>query len=212
MLSALYPDIQWARVRCVGFDLDGTLYDEYEFIDQVYEAILTSCAEQLTHPAAAGVWMRNRWLEKGSSYTKIFGETFARFGGPQGDPDAFVRRALQVFRSFNPRLNLPARNRRLLDELHGHYRLFLVSDGNAQLQRRKFDALGLASYFHPDDCLFTGAFGPTWEKPSTLSLERLSLEPFGPDEIVFFGDRERDRAYAAAGRLSYVHVYNLIGG
>jgi FMN phosphatase YigB (HAD superfamily) len=211
MLSALYPDVRWEQIRCVGFDLDGTLYDEYEFIDQAYEAVLLNSVDLLEDKAGAGVWMRNRWLEKGSSYPKIFGEAFARFGKPDRNPDAFVQRALQAFRNFHPRLTLPARNQRLLDELRGRYRLFLVSDGNPQLQRRKFDALGLARFFDADDCMFTGAQGPGWEKPSVRSLEKLSLGQFAPEEIVFFGDRERDRAYAAAAQLSYVHVYNLIG-
>ena len=41
MLSALYPNINWSEIDCIGLDLDGTLYDEYEFIKQVYYSILT---------------------------------------------------------------------------------------------------------------------------------------------------------------------------
>lgn len=210
MLSALYPDIDWQQIRCVGFDLDGTLYDEYAFIDQAYAAILAATEGMLTDAAAAGDWMRDRWLVKGSSYTHIFGETFERFGAATASRDDYVQRALQVFRDFNPQLTLPARNRRLLDKLCDHYRLFLISDGNPQLQQRKFDALGLTPYFAPQDRVFTGAFGPDWHKPSVRSLERLSLD-CEPGQGVFFGDRDIDRTFARAAHMAFVPVYNLIG-
>lgn len=210
MLSALYPDVNWSRIRCVGFDLDGTLYDEYSFIDQVYTAIVSDCAGLLTDPDAAGHWMRARWLEMGSSYNRIFAEAFDSFGTGGVDGASFEHRALAVFRNFNPQLSLPPRSRQLLDYLRGHYRLFLVSDGNAALQQRKFHALSLEDDFAPQDRVFTGAHGPDWHKPSARAFQALSLD-CPADQAVFFGDRENDRAFAAATGMAFVPVYNLIG-
>jgi HAD superfamily hydrolase (TIGR01549 family) len=210
MLSALYPEIDWPQIRCVGFDLDGTLYDEYEFIDQVYATILMDTEGMLNDKEAAGHWMRNRWLEKGSSYPHIFSEAFTCFGAQGVEEELFVTRALDTFRNYDPELELPARNRHLLETLRHEYRLFLVSDGNPGLQKRKFDALGLADYFTPEDCLFTGEHGADWQKPSGRSLEYLAPD-YSSRQIVFFGDREVDREYAAAANIEYIHVYNLIG-
>ena len=39
MMKYLYPQIDWEPIKYVGFDLDGTLYDESNFISQVYEKI-----------------------------------------------------------------------------------------------------------------------------------------------------------------------------
>ena len=36
MLKYLYPQINWNNINYVGFDLDGTLYDEADFIAQAY--------------------------------------------------------------------------------------------------------------------------------------------------------------------------------
>ena len=41
MLKYLGQNHDWGTVQTIGFDLDGTLYDEYEFIAQVYRPIAT---------------------------------------------------------------------------------------------------------------------------------------------------------------------------
>ena len=39
MMKYLYPQINWEPIKYVGFDLDGTLYDESNFISQVYKKV-----------------------------------------------------------------------------------------------------------------------------------------------------------------------------
>lgn len=197
-------------MRCVGFDLDGTLYDEFDFIDQVYQEIIRHSHDMLSSPDDAGRWMRQRWLEKGSSYTHVFGETFTRFGRPGVNAETFIDLALDRFRHFQPGLQLPRRSRQVLEGLCGDYHLFLVSDGNPGLQRRKFAALGLDRWFGDDNCVFTGEHGADWHKPSPRALEKLAL-PHSPQQWVYIGDRARDKGFAEAARMHFVRVYNMIG-
>ena len=35
-MKSLFNKINWDEISYVGFDLDGTLYDEYDFIYNVY--------------------------------------------------------------------------------------------------------------------------------------------------------------------------------
>ena len=39
MMKYLCNEIPWERIKAVGFDMDGTIYDEYDFIYQVYQSI-----------------------------------------------------------------------------------------------------------------------------------------------------------------------------
>ena len=50
MLNVLYPDIDWSHIKYIGFDLDGTLYDEFEFIVQTYKKIILENNELRFHP------------------------------------------------------------------------------------------------------------------------------------------------------------------
>lgn len=195
----------------MGFDLDGTLYDEFDFIDQAYTEIGTQCGALLRDRQQAIHWMRERWIQKGSSYPRIFDEAFDHFGLDPDQKPRFVNAALQIFRSFNPSLRLPARSRQLLDSVARRYLLFLISDGGPLLQRRKFASLGLAHWFDEERCVFTGELGADAHKPSTAAMDRLSL-PCPPRQCVFFGDRDLDAGFANRAGMSFIKVYNVIGG
>ena len=58
MLKSLFPRINWDAVRIVGFDMDGTLYDEADFISQVYCDIAKLLAETgHAEPEILHTWM-----------------------------------------------------------------------------------------------------------------------------------------------------------
>lgn len=209
MLSALFPEIPWSQICCVGFDLDGTLYDECLFIDQVYRRILDEIAPAWKDTNEVLNFMICRWLEKGSSYPRIFAETWDAFGPAGTDATHFVDRALALFRSFRPKLELPARNRHLLGYLQERFDLFLISDGNPALQRRKFNALGLGVYFPENRRVFTAELGAGHAKPSSTAWHHLQL-PHSPEQTVFFGDRDCDATFAERLGLHFQKVYNLV--
>ena len=60
----------------IGFDLDGTLYDEFDFIKQAYKEVLVQQDELIPaeYLKQAYEFMCHRWLEKGSSYPYIFSD------------------------------------------------------------------------------------------------------------------------------------------
>ncbi len=209
MLNALFPDIPWDRIRCVGFDLDGTLYDEFVFIRQVYRAILQDSAPLFDDSAPAFGYMLDRWLEKGSSYNRIFDETFRRFGRDQGQLEPFISGALEIFRRFQPELELPDRNRHLLNYFQRRFDVFLVSDGASALQRNKLWALGLGTFFPPSRTLFTGDLGKAFYKPSVAAFARLDLN-YALSEVVYFGDRPIDEEFCRNAGIHHQRVYNMV--
>lgn len=204
MLNVLYNDINWSKIAYVGFDMDGTLYDEYDFIIQIYSKI----NKELIQNEEILSFMLNRWLEKGSSYQYIFEEAYEMCKNVSISKEYFIQRALNIFRNFNPKLNLTERNKMLLSYFKTNYEIFLITDGNYNLQKRKFNSLGLSNYFKEDNVIFTGKYSSDYFKPNIKSLELLKFEVY---DGVYFGDRSVDKVFASDAHLKFQQVYNMIG-
>lgn len=191
----------------MGFDLDGTLYDEFDFVRQVYPACLAHCADLLNPDRLqpAGCYISKRWLEKGSSYPHLFEEVFELYGLPTAEKEIFISRALSFFRTFKPRLSLPARSDFMLEIVRKQWPVFLVTDGRVQLQKNKFDVLGLSTFFSEKCCCFTGSLPAGSSKPSPSAYEALALPYSGP-EVIFFGDRDVDKEFAQNLNFQFVKV------
>lgn len=189
--------------------MDGTLYDEFTFIQQAYDNVLDTCAHRLTDKDTARKFMQLRWLEKGSSYNKIFDETHEHFGkeGTAEERQAFIRDALYAFRNVVPKLSLSARAAFWLHYFAQSYQVFLVTDGGSVLQRRKAKALDLARHIPEDRMVFTSELGSGAEKRSLASSD-FPLS-FDPGNVVFFGDRENDRIFSRNLGFHFIRVHDM---
>jgi FMN phosphatase YigB (HAD superfamily) len=209
MLKSLYPRVDWDRVRVVGFDMDGTLYDEAEFIAQVYRPIAAIIARSAGSPVESiHAALLRRWLEKGSSYNRIFDEALAARGVLDLAAQRAIDECLAAFRGFTPSLTLPARVQAILDAMIEKYPLFLVSDGSPGLQQRKFAALGLSRWFEAVNVGFCANLGAGFDKPDTRILGEIRVlrEGSAPADVVFFGDRAIDARFAANAGFHFVRV------
>ena len=202
-MNALFNNIKWNEVKAVGFDMDGTLYDEYEFISQVYSEINI----RLINDLEVLRFMEKRWLEKGSSYPFIFQEAYSIASTIKMGEDAFVNFAIKIFRDFNPNLFLPKRSKMLLSLLKDKYPLFLITDGGSTLQRKKFLSLGLSEYFENYNVVFTGDYNDEFHKPNIGSLTKISINN---ENLVYFGDRNKDEKFALDSGMQFQKVYEMI--
>lgn len=212
MLKSLYPQIDWDSVDVVGFDQDGTLYDEAEFIAQVYLPIAKIlAAETRDEPEELYSWMLKRWLEKGSSYPRIFSEAIGGSGFRGEEVEGLVRQCLQIFRYYEPQLTLSARTRTILDALHSRYPLFMITDGSVELQKRKFASLGLSKWIKATDVAISGSYGTDFCKPSIKMLSNIRVleGEYLPNRVVFFGDRQVDAQFAVNAGFQFVQVTSM---
>jgi len=189
--------------------MDGTLYDEYEFIDQVYCEIINQTRDLINFEKQACLWMNKRWLIKGSSYPYIFSETYQKFGINQENESLFVSRAIDIYRNFNPELHLTRRVRFALDFFASNYPIFLITDGNNVLQRKKFHSLGLSQWFSGDSAFFTGDFDSSHHKPYTGIVRHLGIN-CSDENILYFGDRDIDRRFCEAAGFEFQMVKNMV--
>lgn len=206
MKNVLFKDLEWENIEYIGFDMDGTLYDEYDFIVQPYEEI----SKLFKNDLEVFNYMTSRWILKGSSYNRIFDETFELYATNfiSGlNKNEFINKSLDIFRNYNPSLSLSQRVKFLLEFYRKDYKLFLVTDGNINLQKKKFEALSLGNYFDNSNVVFTGIDTEKYEKPASKSLELLNIKP---QNSIFFGDRIKDKQYAKNLNMQFKMVYNMI--
>lgn len=198
MLRHLYPKINWDEIKLIGLDMDGTLYDEFDFISQVYRAISEPVAS-ISGIDSSDIYdfMIKRWKEKGSSYPYIFDEALSMTNISQELRHDMIRRSLEIFRNYKPKIHLCAEVRELLDLLITHAPLFLVTDGSASLQAAKIDSLNLHEWICKENIGISGVFGLDFYKPNTRILDKIEITRLvAPENVIYFGDRDKDQAFA----------------
>ena len=201
MKKFLFSDL-YRNTKVIGFDLDGTLYDEFDFIKQVYEEIIVRLNPTFEISSHLLNFMLERWLEKGSSYPNIFKEAQRRFGLKQD----FENFSLSIFRNFFPQLKLSERVKFVLNKIKEDKKeTFLLTDGKEALQYRKIQALGLEVYFQ------TIIVTENIPKPNIKNSEKiLKTVLWDVNEIVYIGDRDIDKEFAVKCGFHFIPQNNLI--
>ncbi len=203
-MSAFLSNIDFSSVKYVGFDMDGTLYDEFDFIIQPYTLI----SDQFVNNEKVLSNMLLRWIEKGSSYNKIFEETYYSFPLKNStlSLEEFTENALTIYRNYIPNIKLSNRVVEILNYFKNNYELFLITDGRPKLQIQKFNSLELYNFFD-NNVIYTGKYSQDYHKPNIKSLELLDINP---KNSVFFGDRTNDEKFALSSGMQFKKVYNMI--
>ncbi len=210
-MKYLQAEIPWDNIKAVGFDMDGTLYDEFDFISQVYKPISKTLSNPSYNSDSVLKNMLKKWLERGSSYPHIFSETASENGWERTIAEQKITEALKIFRNFNPVLTLNPRIKFILDIFREKNELFLISDGGSILQWNKVKALNLENYFNHENIFISGSHGKNAQKPELLSLKHLAVfkKEYKPSEIVFIGDRIVDEIFAKNAGFHFIHESKL---
>jgi len=183
----------------VVFDLDDTLYPERQF------ALSGFAAAELWAQTALGVAGLavdlTRLLDAGH-----LGQVF-RLALAERLPDhrpEHVEGLIAAYRSHAPRLTLFEDASWALAHFAAHTKLGLITDGTHSLQRRKVEALGVATQFH--DIVYTGALGRAFAKPHRQGYEMIAAAlGSGNDRFVYVGDNPA-KDFVAPNALGWVSV------
>lgn len=210
-MKYLCPEVPWEKIKSVGFDMDGTLYDEFEFICQVFNPIAKLFSDTENSSEKIMNAMLLKWLEKGSSYPFIFSEIAIEIDLDKKLHEKKIKEALLIFRNFNPTLLLSERTKFLLDDLKSDYNLFLVTDGSSKLQWNKINSLGLKNYFKDQNIFISGDFAKGSEKPNLMSLNNIEIfqSEYKSNEVVFIGDRKCDEDYANNAGFYFININSV---
>ncbi len=157
------------KLQAIVFDLDDTLYPEREYVKSGFKAVAVWVEEHLGIPqdvALHGFFELFAEGERGN----IFDLWLSRQGFA---PELWVPQMVETYREHEPQITPYQDVLDLLPRLRQVYRLGIVTDGHAYVQRKKLEALGLAPYF--DVIVFSDDLGKEARKPSVVPF-KVALE------------------------------------
>jgi putative hydrolase of the HAD superfamily len=188
-------------LRGVIFDLDDTLYEERQFVRGGFAEV----ARELERRGAGPADEAQRWLEH-YHFAESRAGVFQKLAHRLGFPEAWIPELVALFRAHRPQLALAADAVEVLPRLRRRYRLGCVTDGWADVQRRKVAALGIEPYL--DALVVADELGRDFWKPHARPFrECCALLGVEPAEALVVGDNpERDVAGARAAGLRSARI------
>lgn len=191
---------EFNQFKVIGFDLDGTLYDDFEFIEQVYKDICTRYIKGKHDEIYFD--MKLRWLEKGSSYPFIFSEIKEKYNLEE----SFIENAISLYRNYLPILSVNKKMKFVLEKFKKEgVKTFLLTDGRKKLQSNKIKSLDIEGYF---DYIVITESNP---KPSNImSYEVLDFFKVDPKHILYIGDRDCDKNFSINSGFKFCHINDFI--
>ncbi len=172
------------RWQAIVFDLDDTLYPEEAYVHSGFRAVSAWGAEHLDVPATQGYIELERLFREG-----VRGNNFdAWLAGHGLSADGVVGELVRIYRGHVPAIEPFPDVAPLLERLAVEHALGLLSDGWAEVQNIKLDALRLRAHF--DAVVITDELGGQAWKPSPRGFEVLLARLGGvpPGRAVYVSD------------------------
>ena len=171
-------------IKAVFFDLDNTLYDQDLYFSSAYTAIALHLEEYLSFPSE-NIFSRLRALhkEKGSMYLTLFDDLLESIGVHE---KKMVRVLVELFHNASVDTLVPYEDAGIvLPGLARTFSLGIITNGHAEMQRRKVAALGLSELLPFQ--IYTAEMGHP--KPSVRCYEyAIEMVNVNPEDSLYVGD------------------------
>lgn len=163
------------------FDLDNTLYPEEMYVKSGFKAVAEYLSEKYEYNFDL-LFSKIMNIYKENGRGNVFNILVDDLNFNEN-----VLTLVYIYRYHFPEISLYSDSIPLLDYLKDNYKLALITDGRAFVQKRKVDALNIESYF--DIIIFTDILGENFWKPSTEPY-KLVLSILGCDfkDACYVGD------------------------
>jgi len=187
------------KSRVVVFDLDDTLYKEQDYLKSAYREI--AAVVESRYGVSRDIFDQMLyWWQKGDNVFQQLIDTYKL--------EHTINELLTIYRSHIPAIRLDDTIRNLLDRLHQHSVLGIITDGRSMTQRHKVDALGLSAYIDEQDILISEETG--YEKPSDKPF-RWFMEHHPSRTYYYIGDNPA-KDFEAPNRLGWTTICLLDDG
>jgi putative hydrolase of the HAD superfamily len=165
----------------IVFDLDDTLYNEVTFVQSGFRAVANFLFKAHTIAVNESYLFMAEQLKQGRG--RIFDEMLQYFGIFS---KKLVLQCLYIYRSHTPDIKLNEDAIACLERLKD-FPVYIVTDGNKLVQKKKLVALGL--YNTVKFCFITHRYGVKNAKPSPhCFLKICEQEKVKPQEVAYIGD------------------------
>lgn len=169
------------KIKAIGFDVDGTLYESPpEMSIAVGKILIEKAARELARDPDE---LADEYLVRRDEYHSNT-KTLNSFGlnGEKIFQEVWDAIAIEKYVSKDPKLV------KMIRELKKKYRLFIITNGTGRQVERKLKVLGL-DYHDFDPRIYCYDQGWVKPEPSPFLAAMEALEMTG-EEIVYVGDRE----------------------
>ena len=199
-------DTSQRPLKAVVFDVDDTLYPERQYVLSGFRAVAGWGAARLGLDAERSYGELAAMFESG-----VRGDTFDRWLRGHEAPPELVAELVAVYRDHVPTLALEGDVSALLAALRPGYRVGVVTDGHAAVQRAKCAALRLEPLV--DAIVYSDDLGREHWKPSPRPyLEACDRLRVSPGEAVYVADNPaKDFLGARRAGMSSIRVTHLRG-
>lgn len=165
----------------IVFDLDDTLYEELTFVHSGFRAVADYLSPILDVAQKQIIEELN--IELQIQREKVFDRFLIKH---KKASQKLIKNCVSVYRGHEPSLALFPEARMCLNRFQD-YPIYIVTDGNHLVQRKKIQALGLDLLVKR--CFFTYAHGLHRKKPSPYCFEKIcQLENVHPTSVVYIAD------------------------
>lgn len=178
----------------IVFDLDDTLYDEIDFVKSGFAAVADYIGENRELHFS---WMWETFLKNGSG--TIFNQLLETF-----EIHSTLQELIDVYRYHTPDIFLSSDAKNLLSVARSIAKTALITDGNAQTQITKYNALGLDQWI--DFPVFTALYDTS--KPNPLPFKMVMEHFNGDNKFIYIADNPK-KDFIAPNELGWYSIrYN----
>ncbi|BDH60829.1 HAD superfamily hydrolase [Lysinibacillus sp. PLM2] len=168
--------------KVIVFDMDDTLYDEFEFVKSGFREVAKYLSVNYhLQEEELFQWMWQRLLKSGRG--RIFDDLLKE---NNLFSKGLAKKCVSIYRLHKPQITLPTQTKGILNKLK-QYPCYLITDGNKTVQYNKVTALGLDKLMKK--CYLTYRHGIKNSKPSPYCIQLIQRrEKIDPKNIVYVGD------------------------
>jgi putative hydrolase of the HAD superfamily len=191
------PAPKRSPVRAVVFDLDDTLFPEWQYVRSGYRAVAEHLREALGRHEDIEDWLWKRFMAGESA--RAFDTMNAAFS--LGLSQEQIAELVALYREHEPDIRPYPGVAQMLSRLHARYRLGLLTDGYLPAQRLKLSAVKLERFF--DAVVFTEELGREAWKPAETGFESIRKELDVPHEACVYVADNPAKDFVAPNRLGW---------
>jgi len=192
-------------IKAVIFDLDDTLYEEFQFVKSGFLSVSVYMAKNYGIDKEKFYEILIKILEQ-HGRGKIFDIALEKMDLFNED---LVKSLVYIYRSHEPMIKLHDDLQEILSDLKKEYKLGLITDGDSKVQRNKVRALKIEKYF--DSMIFSDEFGIDKRKPHLFpykqALKQLNIQA---REAIYVGDNP-NKDFIGAKKLN-INTIRILNG
>lgn len=168
-------------IKLLIFDLDDTLYNEFQFVQNGFEEVAKYLSNKYVIDNEK-LYSAMLELLKKHSRGAIFDKLCEKYNFNEE-----VMKLVEIYRNAKDKFELYEDAREVLTKLQYNYKLGIITDGKASVQWNKIKCLDIEKYF--DKIIVTDDFGREYWKPNEYAYKKM-LQYFNckPDEAIYIGD------------------------